>query len=220
MPKTKPFDEHFKLYEEWFETNKYLYETELKALKHFIPSSGKGLEIGIGSGIFANPLGIKEGIEPSKEMRRLAIKKGLTVYDGIAEKLPVKDNSYDFVLMNTIICFVDNVKKSFLEAKRILKKNGILIIGFIDKESQLGQNYLKHKNESLFYKEAIFYSTKEVLSLLNETWGEGKIEIIQTVFGNMNEINSIQDFENGFGKGNFIVIKIKLNFQSLTQIKQ
>lgn len=154
-----------------------MYQSELKAVKHFIPQNRKGLEIGIGSGRFARPLGIKTGIEPSKKMRELARNRGLEVYDGVAESLPFADMSYDFTLMVTTICFLDNVKKSFQEVKRVLKKDGIFIIGFIDKESPLGQKYLKNKDKNVFYKNAIFYSAREVLSLLQNS-GFTNTEII------------------------------------------
>ena len=163
MPKTKPFDENYDQYEEWFENNKYAYLSELKAVKHFIPEDKKGVEIGIGSGKFAIPLGIKVGIEPSKAMVKLAKERGLKVYIGIGEKLPFESSSFDFALMVTTICFLDDVEKSFSEVKRILKPGGSFIIGFVDKHSPLGKQYLRYKNENVFYKIADFFSTKQVL---------------------------------------------------------
>ena len=103
MAKTEPFDKHLDQYEEWFFENHYAFQSELAAIRKALPDSGKGIEIGIGSGKFAVPLGIKEGIEPSKTMREKAMERGLSVIDGVAENLPVPDNSYDFVLMVTTI---------------------------------------------------------------------------------------------------------------------
>ena len=134
MAKTKPFEENRELYEEWFIRNDAVYKSELKAIRHFIPEQGKGIEIGIGSGLFAKPLGIKDGIEPSEMMRELAIKRGLNVLNGVAEKLPFKDNEYDFALMVTTICFVDSPEKSIAEVYRILKHNSPFILAFVDKE--------------------------------------------------------------------------------------
>ena len=86
MAKTGPFDSHSEDYEKWFDLNKYAYESEIKAIKHYIPEKGKGVEIGIGSGLFAQPLGIKTGIEPSKGMRKIAIERGLDVQDGMGDE--------------------------------------------------------------------------------------------------------------------------------------
>ncbi len=49
MARTEPFDKYLDEYEEWFEENKFVYESELKAVEHFIPESKKGIEIGIGT---------------------------------------------------------------------------------------------------------------------------------------------------------------------------
>lgn len=208
MPRTEPFNLYLNDYEEWFEENKFVYQSELEAVRHFIPQNKKGIEIGIGTGRFAIPFDIKEGVEPSEIMREFAIQKGLTVYDGIAEELPLQDNSYDFALMVTTICFVDDIGKSFSEVKRILKPGGKFIIGLVDKNSPLGKIYQKMKEQNKFYKLATFYSTDEVINLLEEN-NFRKIETVQTVFGNLSEIKSKQDYKTGYGEGGFVVIKAK-----------
>jgi len=53
--------------------------------------------------------------------------------------------------MVTTICFVDDVLQSFQEVHRILKTNGAFIIGFVDKESPVGNFYLNDKDRRLFY---------------------------------------------------------------------
>ncbi len=117
MSTTQPFNQHFEKYERWFTDNKYVYQSELIAVRHFIPKKQKGVEIGIGSGQFASPLKIKIGIDPSKSMINLARQKGLNVSRAVAEKLPSKNDSFDFALMVTTVCFVDEIDTSFKEAK-------------------------------------------------------------------------------------------------------
>lgn len=109
------------------------------------------MEVGVGSGKFTAPLGIKTGVEPSPKMADKARKLGIQVLLGIAEDLPVSDNSFDFVLMVTTICFVDDFKKSFQEACRVLKKDGFIVIGFIDKDSELDKIYRANRDKSRFY---------------------------------------------------------------------
>ena len=208
MPRTKPFDEHYEKYEEWFSKNRSVYQSELKAIGHFIPQRGKGVEIGIGSGKFAVPFGIKVGVEPSKAMRKLAREKRIEVYTSVAENLPFGAGQFDFALMVTTICFVDDIKKSFKEAERILINGGYFIIGFVDRESSLGRRYEKEKEANVFYREATFFSTEEVLSLLGEC-GFEEPEVIQTVFGELAEIRSIQDYKEGYGEGGFVVIQAR-----------
>ncbi len=206
MPKTKPFDENIEQYESWFKKNKFAYKSELKAIKKMIPINKQGIEIGIGSGLFAKQLGIKTGVEPSEEMRKLSQKRGLKVYDGVGENLPIESASFDFALIVTTICFLDDVEKSFKEIYRILKSDGFFIIGFVDKESSLGKIYQKFKNENIFYKIARFFSTNEVLKLLEKSNFSAE-KIVQTVFGNLSKIYNVQEPKEGFGKGGFVVIK-------------
>lgn len=206
MPKTEPFNKYADEYEEWFEKNKFVYLSELEAVKQFIPKKGRGLEIGVGSGRFVEPLGVEEGIDPSQEMREIAQKRGIKVYEGVAEDLPFKNESFDYLLMITTICFVDDINASFREAYRVLKPQGLFIIGFVDKKSPLGERYLQHKEENVFYKQATFYSCEEVIKLLKK-YNFSHLEIIQTVFGRLEKINSLQNFKPGHGKGGFVVIK-------------
>ncbi len=206
MPKIEPFEEHIDLYEGWFEKNKYAYESELEAIRSLLPKKGKGIEIGVGSGKFAVPLGIKVGIEPSEKMGRVSIKRGIEVIKGVAEALPIDDAEFDFALMVTTICFVDDIKKAFSEVYRILKPNGSLIIGFVDRESPLGREYEAHKNENLFYKYATFYTTEEIVNLLKEIDFK-TFSFVQTIFHKLDEIKACEPIEEGYGKGSFVVIK-------------
>ena len=206
MAKTEPFDKYLSQYEKWFLENHYVFESELLAIRKMLPEKGKGIEIGIGSGIFAVPLGIKEGIEPSKAMREKAKERGLHVLNAVAEDLPLADNSYDFALMVTTICFVDDIIRSFSEVYRILKNDGLFILGFVDKESSLGKLYLEVKEKDIFYKDAVFYSTEEVYNHLQNN-NFRIINTFQTVFGQLNEISNIQQPEDGHGKGSFVVTK-------------
>jgi len=210
MARTEAFNQYLNDYEEWFKEHKYVYESELEAVRHFIPKDKKGIEIGIGTGRFALPFGVKEGVEPSLVMRHFALHKGLEVYDGTAEELPLADESYDFALMVTTICFVDDVEKSFSEVRRILKPGGSFIIGLVDKDSPLGKIYEKMKEKNKFYSCATFYSTEDVIKLLKES-EYSDIEVIQTIFGELNEVKAVQPFKEGYGEGGFVVIKSKIN---------
>jgi ubiquinone/menaquinone biosynthesis C-methylase UbiE len=206
LPRIKPFEKYLNEYEEWFENHRYAYLSEVKAVRHFIPNGKKGIEIGIGTGRFALPFGIREGVEPAKAMREFSKQLDLVVYDGVAEKLPLPDEEYDFVLMVTTICFVDDILLSFKEINRILKLNGRFIIGMVDKDSSLGIVYESLKNQNKFYQFATFYSVDDVVNYLKEN-GFGDFEIIQTVFGELESICETQAFQSGYGNGGFVVIK-------------
>jgi len=175
MAKIESFEKYAHLYDEWFDKHNSIYEDELKTIKKLVGTHTNGLDIGCGSGRFAIPLNIDTGVEPSKQMRELAKDKGLDVFDNTAEQLPFKNETFDFAIMITTICFLDNPLKALQEANRVIKKDGFLIIGFIDKDSSVGKKYHSTKKESKFYNDATFYSANEVVSLsksANFSYGE------------------------------------------------
>lgn len=199
-----PFDIFSSEYEEWFIENENLFQSELLALKRVVPVGKKGIEIGIGSGIFADQLGIQYGIDPSANMLGYAKKRNLEVEKGFAEDLPYPDNSFDFAVFITSICFIANPVKAINEANRILKPDGNIIIAIIDKESTLGQILEMGKNESKFYKDATFYSVPEIIELI-ENNGFVLTDVFQTLTELRNE--EVETPVKGFGKGSFVVIK-------------
>jgi len=206
VPKTEPFEKYTGQYENWFEKNKYVYQSEINAIREILPYFKSGIEIGVGSGRFTEPLGIKFGIEPSYEMRKIAQSRGIEVVDSVAENLPFKDCSFDLALMVTTLCFLDDERKAFVEIYRILKPGGYFINGFVDINSKVGRIYQKNKQKSVFYREAIFFTTEEVVKILKET-GFKNFEFRQTVFSTIDKINQVEKIKEGYGEGSFIVIK-------------
>ena len=203
MPKTGPFEQHADLYDAWFDSHRDIYAAELRAISRFIPTGkGDGLEVGVGSGKFALPLGIKTGVDPAGEMLKKAAAVGIKVFRGVAESLPFADQSFDFVLMVTTICFVDDLVQSFREVFRVLRATGFIVVGFVDKDSNLGRRYLERKEKSKFYRQAEFFSVTEVIAAL-QTVGFRKFEVVQTLLG----AEERADIEKGYGRGAFVVIR-------------
>ncbi len=203
MPKIEPFEKYSNEYDKWFDNHIDFYVAELETIRQLLPSPGaEGMEVGVGSGKFAAPLGIKIGVEPSEKMADKARIQGIDVYSGIAEELPFADGRFDFVLMVTTICFVDDVVKSLKEIFRVLKTGGFIIVGFVDRESKLGKQYSEKRESSRFYKNATFFSSQEVLMHLKES-GFMITKILQTLIpGELPETIS-----EGFGKGAFVSVK-------------
>jgi len=201
----EPFEKHMAKYEEWFEKNMFAYKSELQAVRLLLSKRGKGVEIGVGTGRFAAPLGIRVGVEPSKAMREVAQKRGIEVIDGVAEALPFEDCLFDFALMVTTICFVDDIEASFKEAFRVIKPAGFLINGFVDRNSSLGKFYQKHRAKNVFYKIATFYSVDEVIPYLKKA-GFRNLTFAQTIFHNLDEIKEVEPVKEGYGEGSFVVV--------------
>lgn len=203
MAKIHAFEQHAEAYDDWFQRNPQLVSAELAVLRQVL---GQGLtnwlEVGVGSGQFAQPLGISWGVEPSVSMIRRAKNRGIDVVTGIAEDLPFVKQSLSGVLMVTTICFVDDLQQSLAEAFRVLRADGALVLGFVDKDSPLGQSYEARRGESKFYREAQFFNPRELLGALQEA-GFYKFEIWQTLFAE----GPIEHIDNGYGQGAFVVIK-------------
>lgn len=124
MAKIAPFEAHHERYEQWFEAHLAAYVSELLALRPFVPLEGHGLEIGVGTGRFAGPLGVPVGLDPSNAMLTRAAARGVETVKGTAEALPFPDESFACALIVTTICFVDSPDKMIAEAHRVLRPNG------------------------------------------------------------------------------------------------
>jgi ubiquinone/menaquinone biosynthesis C-methylase UbiE len=160
------FENKVERYDSWFERNRPAYESEIGAIRALLQTPGRGLEVGVGTGRFAAPLGLRFGIDPAMNMGKVAKKRGVEVILGVGEKLPCKENSLDSVLMVTTVCFLDDVQAALKDAYRVLREGGNILVGFVDRESSLGKIYETHKKDNLFYKNASFLSAQEVVSQL------------------------------------------------------
>jgi ubiquinone/menaquinone biosynthesis C-methylase UbiE len=206
MPVVTVFEQHAQKYDDWFDGHESVYRAEVAALRKFIPVTGMGIEVGVGTGRFAVPLGVEFGLDPSRTMLQVARRRGIRVCQAIGERIPFRDRQFDLVLLVTVICFVDDVPILFRELRRVLKRDGQLIIGFINRDSELGRSYESRKEAHLFYRDARFYSVEEVADWVKEA-GFGSLRFCQTLFGAPPEL-SLMDLEvhDGYSTGAFVVL--------------
>lgn len=206
MPRTTPFESYHRRYDDWFERHAAAYYSELLAVRALLPWRGLGLSIGVGTGRFAGPLGVQIGIDPAREVLTYAAERGITIVQGTAESLPFAAGSFDYALSVTTICFVDDAHAMLSEASRVLRPGGELVIGFIDRASELGQYYLSHQAENVFYREATFYSAAEVEQLMRNT-GFTRPVWVQTLSKTLDESRKIEPLYAGYGQGAFVTVK-------------
>jgi ubiquinone/menaquinone biosynthesis C-methylase UbiE len=199
------FEEAASEYDAWFDRNRAVYESEIRALQRFLPPPHGGLEIGVGSGRFAVPLGLQVGVDPAKAMVDLAHRRGIAVVRAVAEALPFRDASFRLAVLVTVLCFLPDPFLALRETARILKPGGRLIIGMIDRDSPLGRRYEAHKTESPFYRQAHFYPVSQVLDLVAKLPFRG-VQTCQTLFADLAEITSLEPVQDGHGTGGFAVI--------------
>jgi SAM-dependent methyltransferase len=206
VPRIEPFDRHSDQYDQWFEEHASTYQSELQAVRTVLPQYDRALEVGVGTGRFAGPLGITIGVEPSRPMADLARSRGIEVVHAAAEELPFEDGAFDLVLMVTTVCFLDDVDQAFREAYRVLATGGHFVVGFLDRETELGREYQARKADSEFYREARFHSSEEVLAALARS-GFGHLAAVQTIFNRPGDVGPPSPVEPGHGRGLFVVVR-------------
>jgi ubiquinone/menaquinone biosynthesis C-methylase UbiE len=202
---TNIFEEFAQEYDDWYARHEFAYRSELVALRAFMPTKGHGVEIGVGTGRFAAPLGIKVGVEPARAMAEIAKNRGIRVIRAYAEALPFAHDSFDFVLLVTVLCFLSDPIQALRETTRVLKPQSRLIIGMIDPDSPLGKSYEMHKERSKFYRQARFHPVSLVLDWLL-CLGYENLMTCQTLFGRIPEVTDLDPVKAGHGAGGFAVI--------------
>ncbi len=141
-----PFDAIAQEYDRWYESGDgaIIFREEIEALQLVKGRApGRWLEVGVGTGRFAEALGISDGIDPSREMLALASERGIHTESGIAEALPYGDAVFDGVLAVAALCFVDSPARVFNECARVLKPMGVFVAGMIPRTSPWGEEYTK-----------------------------------------------------------------------------
>lgn len=202
MARTTAFEAHSEEYDAWFDEHTDAFRAELAAVRALLPAGGRRVEVGVGSGIFAAPLGIGLGVEPAEAMAARARQRGIEVLCGVAEALPLDDAAFDAVLMVTTICFVDDPARALAEAWRVLVPGGVLVLGFVDRDSTLGRSYERKRAHSRFYGEAEFYTAAELGRLL-EASGFSELAARQTLLAQGDRLA----VRAGSGQGAFVVLR-------------
>jgi SAM-dependent methyltransferase len=198
--KIRAFDSLAWAYDAWFEKEgRLILASEVEALRQALPLLPKSwIEVGVGSGRFAQALGIDIGLDPSGELLKLARNRGVSVLLGRGEEAPFKDGSFGAIFFIVTLCFVDSPERILSEAARLLKTGGKVVLGMVLRENPWGQLYQREKETShRFYRYATFYTYAEVDMLLKQT-GFSIEKVVSTLFQNPGEVNHIELPRQGF----------------------
>ncbi|MGB3907915.1 MAG: class I SAM-dependent methyltransferase [Methanomethylovorans sp.] len=201
-----------KEYDSWYDRHIKVFSSELAAIRelfHPVQTEHRSIEIGVGTGRFAQALCIGHGADPSKEMLELARKRNIICVQAVAESLPFKEKSFDVILMVTVDCFLTDLQQAFSEVHRVLKTGGKLILGMIDRNSELGKvyekKYEKRQHERGFYTCARLHSVEDISERIHRSGFVG-IDTVQTLFRPLEMIEDSEPVRNGHGEGGFVVI--------------
>lgn len=165
-------------YDKWFETpeGRYTDKREKDLLIKLIkPEAGQTLlDVGCGTGnyfIFFEGLGYKViGLDPSPSMMKYVegkMKKKPPLLQGVNEKLPFKDNSFDVVALITSFEFVKEAKEGVEEALRVARKK--VVFAVLNKVSYTNiKRRIQAKKKQSVFLQIRFYSIWEMKRLIKE----------------------------------------------------
>jgi ubiquinone/menaquinone biosynthesis C-methylase UbiE len=176
------FDEFACDYDRWFDDHDEIYQEQVRLVRDAVPHAGRGLEVGVGSGRFAVPLGISSGIDPSLKLIEMAKKRGVEVVQGEGEYLPYRSETFRYVLMMTVICFLKNPPGVVQETFRVLVKGGDLILGFIEKNGEIATHFRHEKIKGRFLRFARFLTVGEVARFVEDA-GFSEVTVIRRTRG-------------------------------------
>jgi len=139
-------------------------------------SPGLGLEVGVGLGRFAAPLGIRCGIDPSFPLAEMAKRRSVEVAIVVGEHLPYRSGSFDYAVMMTVICFLDDMAKVLREGFRLLAPSGIIVLGFIEQDGEILRHYRAEPEKGRFLRHARFHSSDAVIQKIHDA-GFSRVEV-------------------------------------------
>lgn len=195
-----PFDAIAQDYDRWFDDHKTTFLSDVEAIKIFLPNSGKGLDVGTGTGRFAAELGIQYGIEPSKNMAQIAIGRGIDVTIGIAENMPYPNEAFHFAILIAVDHYISDIEKAYQEIFRILRKDGKLIVGTLHKAGAVAQKRMMTDKD----KNVRFHTVEETINQLRKVGFSG-FKTCQTLLTVHPE--KVERPIPGHDKGSFVAIE-------------
>jgi SAM-dependent methyltransferase len=169
------------------------------------------LEIGVGSGRFAQALGIETGIDSSIKLVKMARRRGVTAFLGKGEQETFDEESFGAVFLIVTLCFLDSPLDVLKEANRILIPGGKIVLGLVLKESPWGRFYQAKRAEGhRFYKYATFYRYDEIAKLLEQA-GFVIEKTVSILFQQPGKVEHVEEPKEGYfpGAGFTIIVANK-----------
>lgn len=206
-----PFETNAAEYDAWYDANPNAFSAEVAAIECVLPMHrGRWVEIGVGSGRFAEALGIPIGIEPAYAMAQLARARGINVLSGTAESLPLATGSVDAAFLITALCFIADPAVAFAEVERVLKPGGCLIAGFLPLDSPLGESVARTADTNAFFAHARLRTRAALCSSLTNS-GFSIDARRNTLHGNPDTFDAyVHEAREGSDGGSFVVVRAQL----------
>lgn len=225
------FDEYAEQYDSWFLENRNVLQSEVLLIKKALGNPGNALSVGCGSGIFElllrkdHGIHILNGVDPSDDMARIAEQRGMVVKRGKAERLPFGDAQFDTVLFNGSPSYIEDLEAAFLEATRVLRLGGWIVVADVPAESSYGLLYRtaakvgtwddpflrsvapEHPYPIPFAAAAEWRTTEEKTAMLEEA-GFVEFEYFQTLTRHAKYSDeAVEEPVRGYERGDYVAIR-------------
>ena len=110
------------------------------------------MDVGSSNGSFvfiAKNLGLQaEGVDPSEKAVNDGIKRGLKIHFGFLNDVGFEDNSFDAITLYEVIEHISDPIALLNECARILRPNGILLVGTGNTARRLSENKILERLSS------------------------------------------------------------------------
>ena len=205
------FDREAARYDTWFESERgrALFESEVHCLRQVSAGLPRPwLEVGAGTGRFAQALGIDVGVDPARGALRYAAGRGVKVLPATGEALPFGDGEFGAVFVVVTLCFAGDPAALLREAARVTREEGGVVLGIVPSESPWGRFYRQRAAAGhTFYSAARFFTLAE-LKRLARSAGLRPERSASTIFQEPDrgryEVESPR--EGGDGKAGFVAM--------------
>lgn len=181
------FEHEAARYDTWFdsERGKILFASEVLCLRRLCDDLPRPwLEIGVGTGRFAEVLGMDIGVDPALNALQYAKRRGVQALRALGQILPFKNRTFGAVFVIVTLCFADDTEGLLREVARVTRADGGIVLGIVPANSPWGSFYIaRAKAGHLFYSEAKFFTLEEVRDLARDV-GLQFDRSVSTLFAN------------------------------------
>lgn len=209
-------------YDSWFEQNEALFESELQAIEAQMPETfEKAVDVGCGTGIFSERLGISRGVEPSQPMAARARERGLSVEQGTAEDLPVETDAVELALTLGVLSYAEDADWAIAELGRVVEPGGDVVVAFLRDGSGFAELYEEAVSRGKYppdldwespyplemARQADWLAPEEVFSSLRAADFED-LRTVQTLTRPPKQaVQSVEDPTEGHAEGSWVVVR-------------
>lgn len=206
---TSPFDLVADKYDSWYDgKGRMAFEVELAALRPLLAELPKPwLEVGVGTGRFAQALGIPQGVDPSPALLAKARARGIDVLYGNGEELVFRAASFGTVFLLTTWEFLDDPLRVLRECRRVLAADGRLVNAYLDRDGKWGESYAERGRQGDALFRHAHFDRYEDVKRLTEQSGFEVVKTVSTLFRGPGETPALEEARPGFVRGaSFVVL--------------